>query len=168
MAEDSLGNEIGPDLSFEDRFINAVVARLKTTELVGLPKDRILINSVGWQPDPTEVPLPYIIVSHADEETPSDQGSNERDATIFGVIIAAVIASQRTDKHRRRHLLLRQNIRRKFQCVSSRFTELTVPEGCTVKKMWIQQGAKFLEAAKLDQRDVSYFLIRCEVREPRE
>lgn len=168
MADDPLGDEIGPDLSFEDRFINAVVARLKTTELPGLPKDRIVINSVGWQPDPSETPPPYIVVSHADEETPSDQGSNERDATIFGVIVAAVVASQRTDKHRRRHLYWRERIRRRFQCVSSRFTELTVPTGCTVKKMWIQQGAKFLEAAKLDQRDVSYFLIRCEVREPRE
>ncbi len=156
-------------LSFEDRFIEAVVARLKTTDLPGIPKERILVQSIGWAPDPKDVPPPYIIVSHADEETPWERGSNERDTTIFAVVVAAVVANQRNpDKFRRIHLYWRERIRRKFQSLSSRFAELVIPDQCTVKHAWIQQGAKFLEAAKIDQRDVSYFLIRCEVREPRE
>lgn len=155
--------------SVEGRLLSAVVDRLKTCNLPGIPKDRIIIQSIGWQPDPNEVPPPYIIVSPADEETPWDAGSNERDETIFAVVIAGVLANAREMKRGTGlQLFWRQSIRRKFQNLSSRFTELTMPDNCTLKQTWIQNGRKFLEAAKKDGRDAQYFLLRCRVREPRE
>lgn len=156
--------------STEGRILVAVQQRLFTTSLPGISNDRILIQSIGYQPDPAVTPPPYIIISPAPEATPALDGTNETDDTHFAVFVTVVLANERdVTRYMGTQLYWRQNIRRKLRSLSiARFTELTLEAGTFLTHGWIESGDKFIDAAKRDQRDAQYFLLRLKVKEPRE
>ena len=156
--------------SVEGRILEAVKARLGTTDLPGIPAAKIVVQAFGWVPDEAVLPPPYIVVSPVPETTPWNDGTNERDDTLFGALISVVLANAREmTRGLGLQLYWRERIRLKFQNKSpNTFTELTMPTGWFLLHVWIESGDKFIEAAKRDQRDAQYFIVRFRVREPRE
>jgi hypothetical protein len=156
--------------STEGRILQAVVDRLKVTSRPGIPPERIVIQSLGWVPDEATLPPPYIIVTPSPEATPPLDGTNETDDTQFAVFITVVLANARELlRYVGTQLLWRQNIRRKMRSLSiARFGQLSLESGTFFTHGWIESGDKFIEAAKRDQRDAQYFLVRFKVKEPRE
>lgn len=156
--------------STEGRILQAVQARLRTTDLPHIEDDRIVVQSFGWVPDENALPPPYIIVSPAPEQTPWQEGTNETDITLFAVVVTVVLANLReTSRGLGLQLYWREKIRRKFVSTSiARMTELSLESGTFFTHGWIESGDKFLDPAKRDQRDVQYYVCRFKVKEPRE
>jgi hypothetical protein len=157
--------------SCEGRLLQATLDRLKTCDLPGIDTNsNIIIQSLGWVPEESQLKPPYIIVTPAPESTPWQDGTNESDDTTFAVFVTVVIANAKElTRGLGLQLYWRERIRRKFQNLNMlRFTELTLEAGTHFIQGYIESGDKFIEAAKRDQRDAQYFLCRYKVREPRE
>lgn len=169
MASDDVPLDMDLESSNEGIVLRAVQNRIKNQPLTGIPSERVLVQSLAWMPDPNLVPPPYVIVSPAPETTPWNEGTNERDTVYFGIVVTVVLANQRNmEKGMGLQLYWRQILRRAFQNKSiATFTELQFNDSTTLERTAIESGDKFIEAAKRDQRDAQYYLIRCKVREPR-
>ena len=170
MPDDGIPWDMPLASSAEGLILEATRNRLRGLGLPGIQQERIVIQSLAWMPDPVEFPPPYVIISPAPETTPWQEGTNERDVAYFAAVISVVLANAR-DLTRGMGLQLywRERIRRKFQCKSiATFTELTFTDNTQLIQTIIESGDKFIEAAKRDQRDAQYYVVRFKVREPRD
>jgi hypothetical protein len=140
--------------------------------------ERVYIQKLPWLYDETLVLTPCAIISPAPETTAWQEGSNESDDTILAVLITLVLANglDVTTKGMGLHLSWRQTLRRRF-INKSRLTWSDLAtgidnynggDGTRFIHAWIESGDKFIELAKREQRDASYYLLRVRVREPRE
>jgi hypothetical protein len=155
--------------SVEGRLLEAVANRLRSMGLEGIEDDRIEVRSLAWIADPEELPTPCVIVSPAPEGTPWQEGSNETDRANFAAFISVVLANSRNvQRGLGLQLYWREQIRRKFQNLHpGTFTEYTQTDDAQFIHGHVESGDKFIEAAKRDQRDAQYFLVRMRVKEPR-
>lgn len=156
--------------SVEGRVLEAVKAKLGALSLPGIPAERIVIQKLAWVPDEQALPTPYILVSPAPESTNWQEGTNETDTNIFGVVISVVLASNRQlVEGLPLQLYWRERIRRAFQNRAPRtFTDLTLATDAFFVHAYIESGDKFIEPAFRDMRDAQYFVARFKVKEPRE
>lgn len=157
--------------SAEGCVLLAVAARIKQLNLTGIAPEKVLIQSLAWMPDPNDTPPPYVLVSPAPETTPWDEGTNERDDVVFGVVVSIVLANQRNvTRALGLQLYWRERIRRAFQnkTIADLSEYLTFTDTTALLRTSVESGDKFIEAAKRDMRDAQYYLIRFRVREARE
>lgn len=170
MPDDAIPLDMPLSNSVEGLVLAAVQNRLRALALPGIPQERIIVQQLAWMPDPVQYPPPYIVVSPAPETTPWNEGTNEKDVVVFGVVVSVVLANQRNmERGMGLQLYWRERIRRKFQNKSqATFTELTFTDSTILERTSVESGDKFIEAAKRDMRDAQYYLIRCRVREARE
>jgi hypothetical protein len=162
--------------SIEGLILQKTRDRLEELELASIPGERIVIRKLPWIQDDAQLPTPCIIVSPAPETTNWRDGTNERDTTVFAILISVVLANglDITTKGMALQLHWRQQIRRNFVNLSrltwadlaTAFTNIA--DGSGFLHAQIETGDKFIEPAKREQRDASYYLLRVTVLEPRE
>lgn len=171
MADDSIPFDMPLSDSVEGIVLQCVERRLKSLNLPGITPERVLVQSLAWMPNPDDVPPPYVIISPAPESTPWDDGTNERDEVVFGVIVSLVLANQRNMvRGMGLQLYWRERIRRAFQnkTIAALADYLAFTDSSALIRTSVESGDKFIEAAKRDQRDAQYYVIRFRVREGRE
>lgn len=150
--------------------------RIRALQLIAIDPDHVAIRKLPWLDDETTLPTPCVIISPAPETTDWRSGTNERDETVFAILITVVLANARdvTTKGMALQLLWRQTLRRRFiNRGRLSWTDLATAidnlnDGTSFTHSNIESGDKFIEAAKREQRDASYYLLRVYVREPRE
>jgi hypothetical protein len=162
--------------SIEGLVLQKTRDRLEELNLTSIPGERIVIRKLPWIQDDSLLPTPCIIVSPAPETTNWRDGSNERDDTVFAILISVVLSNglDITTKGMALQLHWRQQIRRNFVNLSrinwddlaDAFTN--IDDGSAFLHAQIETGDKFIEPAKREQRDASYYLLRVHCREPRE
>lgn len=171
----SSGLKMLPEIPLESTVEGTILVktreRLLALELPGI-QDKVYIRKLPFD---EHLQPPYVLVTPPPESTPWQEGTNEKDVANFAVMVAVVLANQRDlTQYMGLQLYWRERIRRKFQCKSRlQWSELAdaipvVSTGAYLVKTEVESGDKFIEAAWREQRDASYYLIRVQVREPRE
>lgn len=162
--------------TIEGRLLEATVARIQALNLPGISPSRVVIQKLAWLGEPSTPDTPCVVVVPLPETTSWQEGTNEKDRPQFAMLVAIVLANARdvTTRGMGLQLYWRQQLRQSFQNLSQgRFTDLKADAlatdfganycGCSV-----DSGDKFIEAAKRDQRDAQYFVIRHKVKEGRQ
>lgn len=168
MPESDINWDFPLEQSAEGTILLRTQERLRALKLVSMPDEKIVVRKMPWD---TDIEPPYIIVSPPPETTNWQEGTNEKDVTVFAVLVSIVLANARdvTIKGMGLQLYWRERIRLKFQNKSpATWSELVLPSGWFFTHSWVESGDKFIEAAKRDQRDAQYYVIRVQVKEPRE
>jgi hypothetical protein len=164
------------ETSIEGLILTKTRDRIEELNLEAIPGERVVSRKLPWIQDDDQLPTPCVIISPAPETTNWRDGTNERDQTIFAFLITAVLANglDVTTKGLALQLHWRQQIRRNFTNLSQllwadlRDAFNNLDDGSSFIHAQIESGDKFIEAAKREQRDASYYLLRVMVREPRE
>ncbi len=172
MADEDILWDFPLSNTLEGRILEATVNRLKALNLPCIEASNIVLRKLAWISVDGELKTPCVIVSPAPETTNWQEGTNERDRPQFAAFITIILASNRAELVRGMGIqaFWRQEIREAFQNLSmSRFTELTLDQtkNQSFNKANVESGDKYLEAAKRDQRDAQYFLVRFTASEGR-
>jgi hypothetical protein len=164
------------ETSAEGLVLTKLRDRIEELNLEGIPGEQVVIRKLPWIQDDDLLPTPCVIVSPAPETTNWREGTNERDQTVFAFLITVVLANGRdvTTKGLALQLYWRQQLRRNLTNISQRLWSdlgtafVNLDDGSSFTHAQIESGDKFIEPAKREQRDASYYLLRVTVREPRE
>jgi hypothetical protein len=146
--------------------------RIKALKLPCIADEKIVVRKLPWDDN---IEPPYVLVTPVPESTPWQEGTNERDTTLFAVMVAVVLANARdvTTRGMGLQFYWRDRIRRKFHNKSQANWDLNTAfeanhTGTFFIHSYVESGDKFIEAAKREMRDAQYYVIRVHVREPRE
>jgi len=171
MANDDILWDYALSNTIEGRLLEAVQNRVKAMNLKCISPDSVVIQKVPWVPDNTTLPYPCVLITPGPESTNYLAGTNESEQPQFAILITIILAAERKICTQGMGLQLewRQVLRRWFQNLNQgRFTELAAfTDGSMYINGTVESGDKFIEAAKRDQRDAQYFLLRFKVNEPR-
>lgn len=158
--------------TLEGRLYAATLSRIKALKLPCIDPTNIIGQTLAWLFDNTSLKFPCVIVSVADDLINWREGTNEKDQLEFGVFVTLALANPDVSGNRGVGLQMewRRKIRQSFQNLSlGRFTEFTQDSNPDqYRKSNVENGAKYLEAAKRMQLDANYFLIRHTVAEGRQ
>lgn len=162
-----------PEIPLEEsNFGNILVATkqaVTTLALPGIAADNIVISKLGWI-DVTTDAFPRIIIEPRTEIKNADDGTNERDDTVYSVMISLLFAGGLDDGELNMGLALywRQKVWRTFiNKKPDTFSTLTLESGSNLLRVWVEPGDVYIEPAKRQQLDGQYVLGRFLVREPR-
>lgn len=149
----------GEDAVFQ-QILDAVLSRIQSLTLTDIETDSIVLRKRPWD---RNLLKPAIIVAPAPETRDHLGGSNLRDETGYGCLIAIwSISNQDLTTNLDRHLKWRQDITRAFQNQSDSLT--TVSE---VVHTIVEPGAVNLPDEFAKGYDVQPLVIRVFAREPR-
>lgn len=155
------------------RLLLATVERVKSLNLKCIGHDKVELRKLAWnfgKDDPLQPP--YVIVSPRSETTPWQEGTNERDAIGYAVMLSVVLADAYDVTIRGLGLQLdwRRSLRQSFHNKTQRdWTQLSLTGHTSVALIhsYMEAGDAFLDAEKRRQYDAQYWLVRCNVWEPR-
>lgn len=151
------------------RVLEAVKLTIAELALPGMPGESIVISKVGWI-DPETDTFPRIVIDPRPEIANPDSGTNERDDTVYNVMVAMVFAGGLDDTSRNLglHLYWRQKVWRTLRNKKpDTYSNLSLESGSSLLRVWVEPGDVFIDAAKRAQLNAQYVLGRFLVREPR-
>jgi len=149
--------------------LNAVREAILALILPGIENNNVVITKVGWI-EPLTDTFPRIVIDPRPEIANPDDGTNDRDDTIYNVMIAILFAGglDDTSKNLGLHLFYRQTVWRAFRNKTpATFSYLTLTDGSSLLRVWVEPGDVFIDQAKRAQLNGQYILARFKVREVR-
>lgn len=155
------------------RILLRTVERVKSLNLKCIGEEKVALRKLAWHLGKDDaLQPPYVIVSPRSETTDWKEGTNERDAIGYAVMLSVVMADAYDVTIRGLGLQLdwRRTLRQSFHNKTSRdwpdldFTDLGA---VSFNHCHMEAGDAFLDAEKRRQCDAQYWLIRFNVWEPR-